>query len=372
MIVRRNGQQVAAQYVGLDGLTGLSLLQVEGENLPPLREVKEETLAVGQRVRLLAPQRAELLKGQPVPGALYLRVGEIESRLSEIRRVSSGRISRLVVRAPRLSQAFVGGVALNDAGETIGIVEASNANEARIMPTAMVRRAAERILARRASVPRPLLGISGFAVNALTQSQIAAMGWTDVKAAGLLERAQGIMLTRVLPGTPAALAELRPGDVVVRVNEIDVKSTDDLSYLLSETVAGASLNFTLLRPAELNPQSVNVTLKDYSALVAREMAGTPAPSHLLVDPLMTLGAETLSLSPRAAARFGAQGGRLVVFVNPESAAAHSGLRAGDVIEALDDQMLTGGNFTFSFKFSETFSLGIVRNRQRLKITIRTK
>jgi S1-C subfamily serine protease len=373
MIVRRDGQRLAARYVGLDGLTGLSLLQISGEMPPAPREALEAGLFVGQRVRLLAPQRAPE-QGKPSSnGTIYLSVGEIQGRLTEIKRVSSGRIARLTVRASNLSTAIAGGIVLNEAGETIGIVETSDNSEARIMPAALVRRAAERVLARRASVPHPWLGVRGDEVSALSLDSFKAMGWQPVRAASLLNKREGILLTSVAQGTPAALANLHPGDIILRVNDALVKSADDFTFMLNEAGGGTSVKFTLLQPGELAPRAVNITLSEaLNPIRAMDMSETSATTHVVLDPLFAHGAETFTLSPQAAARFGAGGGLLVVFVRPESPAASSGLRTGDVIESVDGQMINAASpFVFSAQRGATMTLSIVRNRQKLSINLQS-
>jgi serine protease Do len=326
---------------------------------------------VGQRVRLLAPQRATEQGQPPSNGTIYLRVGEIQGKLTEIKRVSSGRIARLTVRAAKLSPEIAGGIVLNEAGETIGIVETSDINEARIMPAALVRRAAERVMARRASVPRPWLGVRGDEVSALSLDSFKAMGWQPVRAASVLNKREGILLTSVTKGTPAALANLHPGDIILRVNDALVKSADDFTFMLNELGGGTSVKFTLLQPGELAPRAVNITLSEaLNPIRAMDMAETGAATHVMLDPLVVHGAETLTLSPQAAARFGASGGLLVVLVKPESPAASSGLLTGDVIESVDGQVVNAASsFVFPTQHGATVTLGIVRNRQKLSITL---
>ncbi|MEA2176536.1 MAG: hypothetical protein QOD00_4128 [Blastocatellia bacterium] len=374
MIVRRDGKRLVASYVGLDALTGLSLLQVNGEMPPAPREASEEKLFLGQRVRLLAPQRATEQGTPQSNGTIYLRVGEIQGKLTEIKRVSSGRVARLIVRASNLSPEIAGGIALNEAGETIGIVETSDINEARIMPAALVRRAAERVMARRTSVPRPWLGVRGDAVAALSLDSFTAMGWQPQRAASLLNKREGILLTSVARGTPAALANLHPGDIILRVNDALVKSADDFTFMLNEAGGGASVKFTLLQPGMLAQRAVNVTLSEVlNPLRAMDMSEMSAATHIMLDPLVVHGAETLTLSPQAAAHFGAGGGLLVVSVKPSSAADSSGLRAGDVIETVDGQTINAGQpFIFPAQHGATITLGIVRDRQKLSINLKSE
>src|SRR5205823_11537921 len=113
----------------------------------------------------------------------------------------------------QVSPEWTGGVAVGETGALVGIVDESGTNEARLVSAETVRAAAARVQARRASVPQPWLGARGDAV-ALTPLQLfVTHGWPESEARALLNRQQGVLLTEVAPGTPAALAGLRRGDV---------------------------------------------------------------------------------------------------------------------------------------------------------------
>ncbi|MBA3767001.1 MAG: PDZ domain-containing protein [Acidobacteria bacterium] len=404
MVMRSDGFQFTANYVGLDGLTGLSLLRIEGLELPSIPDALEEKLSVGQRVRLYAPEPS----GSNVPGNLFLRMGEIEGRLMSIVRSSSGRISHLTVRAPNLSPAINGGVALNEAGETVGIVEASSATEARILPAQIVRRAAARVLSRRASVPRPLLGVRGKAVTAASLFQFTSSGWSQAEAVALMGKGQGLLLTSVAPHTPAALADLRPGDIIVRVNNSDVKSVEEFSFMLGEASGEAPVMFTILRgqtpagppapalapappaatPAHIVAKAVRLEpfklpkplkpLKPISIPVKMNFSfkmemTTPKTMTSFAAPtaaLIARGVETIPLAAAAASRRGARAGVLVINVVPSSQAARSGLREGDVIESVNGKLLSSP-FQISPHLLRDASLALelVRNGQKLTINL---
>jgi S1-C subfamily serine protease len=408
VVVENNGKQSTARYVGLDGGSGLSLFQISGLKVPVSRDASEEKLAVGQRVRLFAPARIATTVSTAEPSTVSVSVGEIEGKITEITRTSTGKIAHLTVSAQNLSPAIVGGVTLNDAGETIGIVETSNAGgQARLVPVAAVRRAAERVLARKTSVPRPWLGVRGEAVAATPFQKFYSIGWTQLEVAKLKESHQGILLTSVAPGTPAALADLRPGDVIVRVNDFDVKSAEDFSFVLNEAGSGATVNFTFFRgqtprppagfapqplppmsaqsPALMSPEALSM-LKPLEVSVKMGEAFNPVGAMQLAEsygtslqalkplPPIARGLETVSLSSKAATHLGARGGLLVVFVDPESAAARAGLRVFDVIESVDGKVLGRTSMFAAFLAGNPhkLSLGVVRDRQQVKLTLQQK
>jgi S1-C subfamily serine protease len=408
IVVESSGKRFVAGYVGLDGGSGLSLLKISGLKVPLSRDASEAELAIGQSIRLFAPVRVAR-SANTAPGTISLRVGEIEGRITDITRTSTGKVAHLTVSAPQASAEIVGGIALNEAGETVGIVETSEGGKARLIPAAAVRRAAARVLARKSSVPRPWLGVRGEAVTAMPLEKFSSIGWTMLEAAKLKESYQGILLTSVAPGTPAAQADLRPGDVIVRVNNFEVKSPEDFSFFLNEAGSGATVNFTFFRghtstppigftkmtppvtfqtppptpaqaPQGFTPfQPFEVSVKMGEALnPAREWKlaeaygmGVQALSQV---PPIARGLETVTLSAKAAAHLGARGGVLVVFVDPDSSAARAGLRAFDVIESVDGRLMNQASWPAIIPAGDPqrLLLGIVRDRQKLEITIQQK
>jgi serine protease Do len=407
IVVQSSGKQYVARYVGLDGLSGLSLLKIPGLNLPASHDVNEERLAVGQIVRLFAPMRA--IKGSSATAStVSLRMGEIEGKIAEIARTATGRIEYLTINAKNLSPEIVGGVALNEVGEAVGIVETINANVARLIPTGAVRRAAERVLVRQTSVPRPWLGVRGEAVAAMPLEKFLPGGWSEPQAVALKGKMEGIFLTSVAPGTPAALADLRPGDVIVRVNDFEVKNAEDFSFVLNEVGSGATVNFTLFRGQLPNPPAPFPTPKpmamppfppvgtlispaafNFKPLVVSVKLSeslNPARAMKLAEeystnlqtinpfPLVARGIETAALSARAATHLGSRGGMVVLFVDPTSPAAQAGLKAFDVIETVEGKPV-GHNalfYTLPQGNPDKLTLGIVRDNQRMEITIQQK
>ncbi|MBV9211111.1 MAG: serine protease, partial [Acidobacteria bacterium] len=310
-VVERNGQQLAARFVGLDGGTGLALLSVEGlRNQPPARDAKEETLALNQRVRLLSPARAT--KAETLTSdQLFLNMGEMTGKLTEIVRANNGSVTRLTVQAAELSASIVGGIALNDAGETIGIVESSSQNEARLIPVAAVRRAVTRIRARLESKPQPWLGARGAAVAAISTEQLVNIGWNQAEASKLTGQRTGVVLTSVPPQTPAWFANLRAGDIVTRVGTGEVRSADDFSSLLKQA-GNQPVRFTVLAPNRPTPRVVTVKLsQSLNPVLEMEAAEERAARLASTDPLVARGLETLAITTKLAAYLKSRGGLLV-------------------------------------------------------------
>ena len=75
-----------------------------------------------------------------------------------------------------------------------------------------------------------------------------AMNYLD-RIFGLLveEELQGIVITKVLPRSPAAQIELRPGDRITELEGVRVDSLETFVARVEETVGRLPLRFTLFR-----------------------------------------------------------------------------------------------------------------------------
>jgi S1-C subfamily serine protease len=288
----------------------------------------------------------------------------------DLKRGFDGKVSRIKMNSVKLSAANVGGVAINDAGQTVGIVASIERNEAVILPPAVISGAAARVLARKGSVPRPWLGVSGESLAFTSLEGIVKRGWEPARAQSLIRNQSGILLTSITPGSPAEIAALRAGDVIVRVNNNEVKNTDDFSVLL-ETAGANPVHFTIVRPDNPQPESVTVKLSEVLApsfTVPKLWAlGSQA---VAFNPLIRQGIETIPLGPAAATRFNSSGGLLVVFVQSQTPASTAGLRPTDVIEAINGQpILRKSVQEFQQLTGASYTLNVIRDRQKLVLTV---
>src|SRR5581483_4507907 len=195
-----DGKKLRARLVGLDAETGLSILQVTGlQALTP--KVTVARLQPGEALQIFAPEPAAP-EGEASTRNTYVKVGKIDATVSTLTVATSGMLDGFTVQG------------------------------AKIVGADRIRAATRRVLARKASVPRPLLGVRGEPVDASARAAFLANGWRDDQVSDLIKGQVGILLTSIAPGTPAAMAKLQPGDVIIQVNQTDVKSAEEFSKLL--------------------------------------------------------------------------------------------------------------------------------------------
>ena len=306
---------------------------------------------------------------------MYVRVAQTDAIVSGLSKSPSGGLVRIKIKAPKLTAANIGAIAVNEAGETMGILDAVEGHEATIVPIASVRSAVKRVIERQASVPKPWLGVRGEPIGVLTMEKIVGVGWTAERAKELCDNQNGILLTSVVPGSPAALNQLKAGDVILEVNNSQIKNGDEFTWILQEAGPGSSVQFTVARQGKPATEALQIQLSEspdplYGRRVSSAFAG---PRNAEPGSLMSQGIEAMAIKPKAGTRFGGSGGLLVVYVHPSTAAHKAGLRNGDIIEAIDGQNLTSGRYTRPLLknpgTSSAFS--IVRNKQKMQLTITT-
>jgi len=357
-----DGKRLPAKYIGLDAVTGLSILRLENKNSIAASAIKDEPVNGGDVVLLFGPE--PVAKTRPV----LARIGAIEGRVENVLAAPSGGIARFKVSAPKLSEANIGRVVVNQVGDTIGIIDGLDGSEASILPAPLIKRAAQRVLERQASVPRPWLGVKGEAVAALNVDQFTNHGWELHRAAALAGKHQGILLTSIAPGSPAELAALRAGDVILKIDNKDIQSADEFTWWLEQAGPSSSVSFTVARPDRPVIEALNVKLSGTLDQTFNFTWRPRFPSTGWVS-LIDQGIETIALKPPVASQLGTTAGLLVVYVDPVTAAFEAGLEPGDVIQTINGKPVSAFRTTPK---ADSYTFEIVRKKQKRVVTIAAK
>ena len=138
-----------------------------------------------------------------------------------------------------------GGPLLNQAGEVIGINTAIRADAMGIgfaIPINKAKEVKDR-LSRGETVAHPYIGVQ---IANLTPEQ-AKRNNADINSGMYLPEIDGVLVIRVLEGTPAAEAGLRRGDVIVQAGGAAVRSADELQIMVENTNIGDVLELQVQR-----------------------------------------------------------------------------------------------------------------------------
>jgi S1-C subfamily serine protease len=182
------------------------------------------------------------------------------------------------------------------------------------IPSSMVRDVVEQ-LAEYGDVQRGRVGI---AIQDVTPALAAALE---------LPTERGALVTQVEPGSPAEKAGLAAGDVITEIDGARIDGSSDLRNAVGLVRAGESVAMSVLRDGERRSVKATVEAEARAAEPATPAAAPPAVSML--------GGATLMELPNDHPAYGKVMGVWISAVAPGSMAARQGLRADDIVTAVN-------------------------------------
>jgi serine protease Do len=144
----------------------------------------------------------------------------------------------------------------------------------------------------------------------------------------------GALVRDVEPGSPAAKAGLKPGDVIRKLNGRVVTSPDDLRYMVGESNPGTEVTLEILRDGK--PMTVRMRLGELQANASEGQGGSNVGQAPQQSALQGISVQNLTPDIRDQLNL-PEGARGVIITNvdPNSPAGMAGLSRGDVIESIN-------------------------------------
>lgn len=208
---------------------------------------------------------------------------------------------------------------------------------------------------------------------------------TDEVSRAKLERAGGVYVVDVREGSPAARAGLRSGDIVVSFDGERVRSARHFARLVLETPPGRTVPSEIVRDGarhtlSILPEAADGPLAGLLPEIRREIERgiRTLPPDLPVPPgagraRARFGVSLTPLTDQLASYFGVKEGVLVSAVEPESPAAQAGIRAGDVLTAIDGRaMRTPADVTAAVRGAArgvALDVRLVRDRKETNVKV---
>ena len=248
-----------------------------------------------------------------------------------------------------------------------------------------------------------LITLSAPAVRAATTKTDAEAqrAWLGVYSQELTEQlrdgidysGRGVLVNRVMTGSPAERAGLRKGDVITSINSRDVESPSELASTVRDLGVGRTVSVGIVRDGARRSLSVTLAARPEDEDSEPQMQmdedrddegdgdthggpgthtfqfkGLPEGLEMYGIGRGRLGVRVESLNPDLAGYFSVPGGRgvLVLEVLKGTPAERAGLKAGDVITAVGNQnVYDTGDLTGELgKRTGAVSLTVVRKGAR--------
>ncbi len=239
-----DGTESDARVVGVDPLSDLAVLRAVGATPPSLAFGDASKLRVGQLVVAL---------GNPHGLAGSVTAG-IVSALGRSLPTASGRVIDEVIQTDAALNPGNSGGALSDAnGRLVGVNTAvAGTGLGLAVPINSTTLEIIAALAATGRVRRAWLGIAGVQVQ--LPPQVAAK----------VDSSKGMQIASVVSGSPADLAGLHRGDLVIELDGSRVVSSTAVQRLMVENAIGRSIGMTVWRNGALvdvivHPTELDVT-----------------------------------------------------------------------------------------------------------------
>jgi serine protease Do len=244
-----DGTRLTGRVVSLDDVTNLAMVKIPAVSLPALPLGDSDRVEQGSLVLCMGT-----LGGYERSLALCVVAGKERTGVIGQQQF----LSNLIQISGAIGAGSSGAPVLNSRGEVVGVIVASIAPRILFRPT-------DAGDSRQTGTPAPTLGTSVDMSLLGTTGGALAVPINDVKAvlddmrAGRLRRpflgimpadrdgAEGAEVVLVVPGSPAARAGIRLGDVVLSLNKSPIRRAADVTSALRRLKPGDVVQIELLR-----------------------------------------------------------------------------------------------------------------------------
>jgi len=358
-----DGRTKKARLVGADSQLDVAVLKIDDPGVKPLKLADSDTvqpgdfvLAIGNPFGLQETVTDGIISWKGRPNSTDFRGDLLQTNAA-------------------INPGNSGGPLINLRGEVVGINEqivSSSGGSQGIgfaIPSNTVRTALESVL-KHGRIIRGYLGIVSRA------SQPEQQNGADN---------EGVVIDQVMRGSPAAQAQLQPGDIIRKFNGRDVQNIVALRNMVGQTELNKNVELEIVRDAK--PLKVTTQIKeqpqdnqtsDVSPRRGPSQPQTPRPpseeepaggplSSIHVGELTREMARQLDLPPNVR-------GVLVTGIDPDSGAAE--LQKGDVIEEINQQPVASVSdykeIAASLDLSQPQVLSVCRHRARSFLVLRPR
>ncbi len=229
-------REFEAKLVGTDPSTDLALLKIKGEKLPYIDYGNSDDLKVGEWV---------LAVGNPFNIASTVTAGIVSAKGKNLGIIRDDyRIESFIQTDAAVNRGNSGGALVNTKGELIGINTAivspsgGYAGISFAIPVSIVKKVVSDLI-EFGAVQRAFLGVTIVEVTA------------DLSKEEGLDKIEGVYVSSIRDDGAAESAGIKSGDVILKINEIEVNSPSELTEQISRYRPGDKISVLIKRDGKM-------------------------------------------------------------------------------------------------------------------------
>ncbi len=317
-VVLDDKRKFEAELVGADPNTDLAVLKVKADNLPFVKYGNSDDVKVGQWV---------LAVGNPFNLNSTVTAGIISAKgrnIDILRRKDNMGIESFIQTDAVVNPGNSGGALVNLNGDLIGINSAiashtgSFEGYAFAIPSSLASKVVDDLLKYKV-VQRALLGVQIREVDARLVSEKK------------LSTLNGVYVQGLTPGSAAAEAGLRMGDIITRINGVAVNTSSQLQEQVARFRPGDKLKVNYLRGS--TPGEVTALLRNSTGTTA-VVREAPATASIKYE-----GATLAAVPAREQAKLGLEGGAQISGIKGSNF-RDTGMGDGFIITRIDKNQVS--------------------------------
>ena len=315
IVVRlQDRRELVAKVVGSDKRSDIALLKIDATGLPVLNIGSSDTLKVGSWV---------LAIGSPFGFDHSVTAGIVSAKG---RSLPSDNYVPFIQTDVAINPGNSGGPLFNMGGQVVGVNSQIYSRTGGSMGISF-------------AIP---IEVAMKVVDQLKTSGHVSRGWLGVQIQDVtrelaesfgMKKPQGALVSKVLPKSPAEAAGLQIGDIITGYNKQEIISSSTLPPMVGDTKIGDNATLSVIRQGQTKDIPVKIGVlpdEDEVIAIAPETGGKDVDRlGLIVSGLTNEQREQLEVK---------QNGVLVQDVK-QGAAMDAGIRRGDVILRIQDQVI---------------------------------
>ena len=297
-----NGKSYQAKIIGTDEKTDIAIIKIEGDNFPSVTFANSDAIEVGDIVLAIGnPFGIGTTVTQGIISALgrnHVGINDYEDFIQTDAAINPGNSGGALIDS-RGHLVGINSAILSRSGGNNGIGFAIPANMAKHIMTSLIKQG------------RVIRGYLGVSIKDI-----------DIKYSKLYGVDSGAFVVEVSKNSAADKAGLKSGDIIVKINNKEIRNSADLRNYISLQGNGSNIRIRIYRDGDFSNLSTTLSQRKEENIALDEVKS-------LKGLRLSLNNSTLTQKYRLSINKGI----VVTSVEPKSNAEIHGFKKGDVIVA---------------------------------------